>query len=200
MKYISIDLETTGLNPKTNDILEFGAVLDDLTQQKPLDELPRFHAYIRMEEYTGQPYALSMHPQILRKIATREEPYQYLVPNSLGKMFQRFLVKNGYELEKGRFVRINVAGKNFGTFDLRFLDEQTNFRDSIRISHKILDPGILYLNYGDETIPGLQECLLREGIKKEIAHTAIEDALDVIKLIRAKLGPEFKEDERNEIR
>ena len=30
MKYCSIDLETTGLNPKTSDIIEFGAVLDDL--------------------------------------------------------------------------------------------------------------------------------------------------------------------------
>ena len=55
MRYVSIDLETTGLDAINNDIIEFGAVLDDLADMKPLEELPRFHAYICKEEYRGQP-------------------------------------------------------------------------------------------------------------------------------------------------
>jgi len=197
MKYVSIDLETTGLDPENNNIVEFGAVLDDLKEQKPLEELPRFHAYICMDEYRGQPYALSMHPDIFRRIAKKEEGYNYLYPNTLGKAFLKFLTLNGYDLEvkQGREVQrtvINVGGKNFGPFDLQFLKHQTNFLSSVKIRSRILDPGILCLEPTDEVIPGLPLCLKRIGIEKEVAHTTIEDSLDVIKVIRAKLGPVFK--------
>jgi len=196
MKYISIDLETTGLDPENNNIIEFGAVLDNLKELKPLEELPRFHAYICMDEYKGQPYALSMHPDIFRRIAKREEGYNYLYPNTLGKAFLDFLTKHGYEQEvkKGKTIPrtvINVAGKNFGTFDLQFLNKQTNFSSSVKIRSRILDPGILCLEPEDEVIPGLSECLKRIGVDKEVAHTTIEDSLDVIRVIRAKLGHIF---------
>jgi hypothetical protein len=200
MRYIAIDLETTGLDPVNNNIIEFGAVLDDLREQKPLEELPRFHAYICMDEYKGQPYALSMHPTIFRRIANREEGYNYLYPNTLGKAFLDFLVKNGYPLEKkhGKEIprtTINVGGKNFGTFDLQFLNNQTNFSSSVKIRSRILDPGILCLEEKDEVIPGLLECLKRVGVEKEVSHTTIEDSLDVIQVIRAKIGHIFKHSE-----
>jgi len=198
MKYVSIDLETTGLDPENNNIIEFGAVLDDLRDQKPLEELPRFHAYICMDEYKGQPYALSMHPTIFRRIATREEGYNYLYPNTLGKAFLDFLIKHGYEQEvrKEKTIPrtvINVAGKNFGPFDLQFLNKQTNFSSSVKIRSRILDPGILCLESSDHVIPGLAQCLKRIGIEKEVAHTTIEDSLDVIEVIRAKLGKIFQQ-------
>ena len=105
MKYVSIDLETTGLDPENNDIIEFGAVIDDLRDMKPVEELPRFHAYIVKDEYKGQPYALSMHPTIFRRIATREEGYNYLYPNTLGKAFLDFLVEHGFELAEKKVKR-----------------------------------------------------------------------------------------------
>jgi len=196
MKYISIDLETVGLDPENNDIIEFGAVLDDLNEPKPLKELPKFHAYICKNEYRGQPYALSMHATILRRIATREEGYTYLYPNTLGKAFLTFLLKNGYKCEekKGKKIPrtvINVGGKNFGTFDLQFLKNQTNFLSSVKIRSRILDPGILCLNKTDTVLPALSECLKRIGIDKEVAHNTIDDALDVIMIIRDRLGPIF---------
>lgn len=193
MKYVSIDLETTGLDPVNNDILEFGAVLDDLSDPKPIKDLPKFHAYICKDEYRGQPYALSMHPTILRRIAKREEGFNYLYPNSLGKVFQKFLLENGYNLEEGRLVRINVAGKNFATFDMQFIKNQTNFLNSVRISHKILDPGILCLEKGDQSVPSLGECLRRIGVNKEVAHNTIDDAIDVVLVLREKLGSTFRD-------
>lgn len=192
MKYISIDLETTGLDPEKNDIIEFGAILDDLKEQKPLEELPKFHAYICKEEYTGQPFALSMHPTIFRRIADREKGFNYLYPNTLGREFQKFLLNHGYALEKEKIVRINVGGKNFASFDLQFLKNKTNFLSSVRISHKILDPGVLCLNESDENVPGLEQCLKRIGIDKEVSHNTLDDALDVVKVLRAKLGHIFK--------
>ena len=69
MYYLSIDIETTGLNPQTCDIIEFAAILDDLSNPQPVDSLPYFHAYIKQECFNGEPYALSMHSKTFEKIA-----------------------------------------------------------------------------------------------------------------------------------
>jgi len=190
MKYISIDLETTGLKRYgDNQILEFGAILDDLENQLPVDELPRFHTYIYHHQIIGESYALSMHSDILRKISEREPPYTYLSPDKLGISFKKFLLKNGYEAEHDKIV-INAAGKNFASFDLTFLERTTDWTKHIKTRQRILDPAILYYKKGDDALLCTLPCLQRAGFtnKKVICHTAIEDAIDIIKLIRHKLG------------
>ena len=190
MKYVSIDLEMTGLNPDTCDILEMGAVLDDLENPLPLEELPRFHCYfLPMNEgntFKGEPYALQMHPKIFLRIHRREPPYTYLSPRKMGGSFKNFLLKNGYEEERGK-VYINAAGKNFANCDLNFLNKQTDLDRHVYIRHTILDPGPMFVEKTDETIPGLSQCLARAGFEGNVAHTAVEDALDVVKVIRYKM-------------
>lgn len=192
MIYASIDIETTGLDPKKHDIVEFGALLEDTSKNIEISKLPKFHAYILPpvgDEYVGSPYALSMHPKIFRKIAERIEGYSYLHPNKLGFAFKTFLLNNGYTSNRDK-ITINVAGKNFAAFDYQFLLEKTDFDKHIKIRHRIIDPAILYLKDGDEALPGTSECLIRMqdemGITREydIAHEAIDDAIDVIKLLR----------------
>ena len=186
MKYVSIDIETTGLNSKNCDIVEFGAVLDDLDTRQPLNKLPVFHAYFTRDSYVGEPYALSMHKEIFYRIAKKVPGYRYLEPYSFGAVFKQFLIDNGYECT-GDKVTINAAGKNFGAFDLPFLNNQSNYDEHIRTRHRILDPGILYYKRGDDKLPDTFTCLKRASIDGEVMHTAVEDAFDVIKLIRAKL-------------
>lgn len=196
MKYVSIDIETTGLDRKTCDILEFGAVLDDLRNPKPIDQLPTFHCYFLPptgETFTGNPFALSMHPTIFLRIANREKPYDYLSPNKLGFVFKKFLVRHGYLIEKDR-VTINVAGKNFGSFDLPFIDEKTDLLKHVGIRHRIIDPTSLYYRDGDESLPGTEECKRRynelsgETLPLKVSHTAIEDAKEIVPLVRYALG------------
>jgi hypothetical protein len=188
MRYISIDIETLGLDYKWSDIIEFGAVLDDLSNPKPLEELPRFHTFIYKEKYKGEPYAMSMHSDILKKIAKKDENFYYTYPTKLGSNFKKFLLKNGYEEKlSSKKVSINVAGKNFMGFDNNFLINQTDFDSHIQIRSRVLDPAILYYAKNDETLPSLGLCLERADLQKEVAHTSIEDALDVIKLIRKKM-------------
>ena len=86
-----------------------------------------------------------------------------------------------------------IGGKNFASFDLQFLKHQTNFLNSVRMSHKVLDPGVLCLEPEDESVPSLDTCLKRVGIEKEVAHNTIDDALDVVVVLRAKLGHIFKQ-------
>jgi len=54
MKYVSIDIEATGLDHTYCQMIEFGAVLDDLRHQRPLDELPQFHCYVLRDKYVGE--------------------------------------------------------------------------------------------------------------------------------------------------
>ena len=44
LPYVSIDIETTGLDPETCQTLEIGAVFDNWTL--PIRELPTFHCYV----------------------------------------------------------------------------------------------------------------------------------------------------------
>lgn len=182
MKYVSIDLETLGLNPQTCDTIEFGAVIDDLKVQAPLEELPRFHCYIEKENYHGEPFAMAMHSKILKRIAIREEGWNYLPPDHLGCVFLDFLSEHGLGSDK-----ITVAGKNFAAFDWNFLKEVPSFFNNVSFHHRVFDIGPLYFDpMHDDTIPNLKTCMERAGIEGEVQHTAVEDCIDVIKCIRSK--------------
>ena len=153
MRYISVDIECTGLDPLTCDIIEFGAVLEDSDKSVPVLDLPTFHCYLVKDSYVGEPYALSMHPTIFRRIAERHleenrSKYSYLNASSLGNAFKKFLANNGYTIERDKAL-ITAAGKNFSSFDLQFLKHKSDFLKHIDVRSGVLDPGILYLE-GDE--------------------------------------------------
>ena len=186
MKYISIDLETTGLDPKNNQILEFGAVIEDTNNLLPLDELPTFQIYVdNGNEIVGNPFALQMNHAILKRIATYEEGYTYTDPEHLGFHFASFLRGNGFLPEDNGKIKIQVAGKNFGAFDLQFLNNCEAFNDIVQISHRIIDPAMFYTRWHeDESIPNLTICKERAGVDGEVTHNAVEDATDVIEVLR----------------
>ena len=190
MKIVSIDLETTGCDYQTCDIIEFGAVLDDLSlaHPPPLHALPSFHCYCPKDFYAGEPFALSMHSSIFRRIAERgleenRNKFHYISSEKLGNAFKQFLLKNGHTTEHDKVV-INAAGKNFAAFDLPFLKFRSDFLKHIDIRSRILDPGILFVRNSDESVPGMGECKRRAGLDDTVAHNAIDDALDVVALLR----------------
>lgn len=186
MKYASIDIETCGLN-ETDSIIELGIVLDDLTVQKPPEQLPRFHCYILPPygQYCGHPAALAMHPEIFKRISKREEGYLYLMPSEVGQFVGKFLIENGFN------GTINVAGKNFAGFDKRFLEEQTTFFECVKTRHRVIDVATHFVDASDTCLPDLKTCLKRAGVIKEVAHDAIGDALDIVSLVRYTIGGMF---------
>ena len=183
---VSIDIETGGIEDNV-DILEFAAVLDDLSNPRQIEDLPFFQTYFIKDNYIGEPTALAMHPKIFKRIATREKGYNYMSATKLGNVFKQFLIKNGYNSERDT-VTINAAGKNFAAFDLRFLKSKTDLLKHVNIRSRILDPGILFLNKDDNSIPGMAECKKRCGLNEFISHEAKDDAIDVIMLLREKLS------------
>jgi len=169
MKYLSIDIETTGLDPERHQILQIGAVYDDLENPKPESQLDTFTGIVKWNEYVGQPVALKMNAELLG------HPDGVWIAD-LGHHFRKWMVG----LDSGK---VTVAGKNFATFDLPFI--QRAFPGvSYWFHRRILDVGTMYAVIGDKELPNLSECCLRAGLEEEVTHDALEDALMVVRLVR----------------
>ena len=176
--YVSIDTETTGLEPQWCQILEFGAVLENW--HDPVDQLPYFHRYLKYTKVTGNPYALALNAEILRKIAAAAPETPLCEPEELGDLFANWLVDHKLDPKK-----ITAAGKNFASFDLQFLYQLPQFKERIRFKHRSIDPAVLYWRPDvDEALPDTATCLKRAELDSRVAHTAIADARAVIQLIR----------------
>lgn len=188
MRYISIDIETLGLDPLSHSTIQFGAVIEDTKNILPLNELPRFECLISHRDYHGTPFAMAMHHELFKELAQGKLSTKLIVEHSkVAEEFAKFLKDNSVE-KNGGCYKINVAGKNFATFDKLFLEQLPDWKKHIQITQRILDPAILFWDpLTDETLPNLEECKRRAGLSTtKVAHTAVEDALDVIELLRTK--------------
>ena len=199
MRFLSIDLETTGLEPETCQIIEVGVVLEDTKNILPIDQLPVYHAYVLPKDgnLSGNIFALNMNAGIIEKLKNWREladQHNFVYVEDLAEDFLFWLREHGFvnkQKDDGTHYSdtLNIAGKNFSGFDQKFLDLIPGFNDMIRIRHRVLDPAPLYFDpLKDDTMPNLSECKRRAGIKGEVTHLAIDDAKDVIMLIRKHFG------------
>lgn len=220
MKYLSIDIETSGLDSENNQILSIGAILEDTEKKLPLDMIPKFHVAILHEQITGSPFAINMNKDLIDSIShymaaeDQDEKndlvhmtgMQFLRQDEVVQAFFEFLAENGmveYDLNKhvqmknGKLVpmltskmkpvSINVAGKNFGTFDKLFLERLPRWKQAIRIRQRIIDPSVIFVDWkSDDSMPSLDKCKQRAKIDGAVTHNALEDAWDVILLLRTQ--------------
>jgi oligoribonuclease len=200
MKYISLDIETTGFDPIENDILEIGIYLEDTSLCLDREKLPCFHCYIWKEIYRGNAYALAMNAHIITKIlelkrACPEGTYRLLAPSDVISHIANWLYKNRKLFPSvkmsdtfpwGEFPKLVVAGKNVAGFDLPFIRELPRSH-YLSFYHRTIDPAMLYFDPKiDEIPPDLSTCKKRAGFETYVSHNALDDAWDVIRLIRHK--------------
>jgi hypothetical protein len=82
---------------------------------------------------------------------------------------------------------LTVAGKNFGTFDKLFLEKLPRWNQVFKIRQRIIDPTILFTDWeNDEALPNLTTCKERAKTGGAVTHDAIQDAWDVIELMRTQ--------------
>lgn len=198
MKYVSIDIETTGLDPETCQVLQIGAVIEDTENVKPLNELPTFNCIVEHQEYKGSPYALWLNSNLLKTLGgmermDRDERLEYRKANNIipagtvSASFSIWLASNGFARSSQGAVKIDVAGKNFASFDKNFLVKLPNWTSHVQMRQRILDPAILFMDWKtDKSLPNLGECLNRAGYSSEVSHDALDDAMDVVRVIRWK--------------
>jgi hypothetical protein len=165
-----------------------------------------------MYEYQGWwfPDAESHFPKMLKKSVDKGGPaeYQYQVRNKSLTYVTQF--RTGLDIGANvglwsrslvtKFERVfafepvpmfreclqkNVAGKNFGTFDKLFLQELPWWQKLIRTRQRVLDPAILMVDWkNDKSLPNLTTCKERADIQGIVTHNALEDAWDVIEVLR----------------
>jgi oligoribonuclease len=183
MKYVSIDIETTGLNPETCQVIEFAAVIEDTNQPDvPVEGLPNFNCLVYHDQIKGEHYAIH---QNANKILASVYEGNTLSNEEVSLAFRSFLQKNFFPKEAGLPIKFFAAGKNFGAFDLQFLKRLPNWNDWLKPASRILDPTMLFFNpESDEQLPSLSDCKYRAGLDPEVKHDALEDARDVIRVIR----------------
>lgn len=180
-QYLSFDIETTHLDPKKGHILEMGFVVEDWTSK--LEDLPRLRILMPLdpEDIKGSLFALVLNSQILEKIKNQESDYCANF-NIVNEIINKFLI------EHFGFDKITAAGKNLAGFDMPWCKEH-GLTFVNRIKHRVLDPGPMFLvDFGH--VPNLKEIKELLGDVDEVAHTAVEDALDVVRAIRYKTGME----------
>lgn len=200
MKFISVDIETTGLDHDVCQILQVGAVIEDTVNLKPLEELPRFSCIVEHQLYQGQPFALNMNNWIIAILASletaRKEDREKIRKDNhimgeglVAKSLWVWLTANGIYPNQGsrtEQITINVAGKNFASFDKKFLEKLPSWSNYIQFAQRIIDPAEFFTHWKeDERLPNLNECLRRANLTGEVTHDAVQDAIDVIRVIRA---------------
>jgi hypothetical protein len=224
MIYVSIDIETSGLDHETHKVLSIGAIIEDTEKKLPFDECPKFNAIVLQNEIVGSPRALTMNQHIISlmglyleankedrgKLIMMEDAqsygYKFYEKEDVIKEFYCFLDKNGLghgltnsggygEIVDGvhrpminggtKPITLNVAGKNFGTFDKLFLQELPWWQKLIRTRQRVLDPAILMVDWKNDTsLPNLTQCKERAGVSGFVTHNALDDAWDVIEVLR----------------
>ncbi len=192
MKYISIDIETTGLDPDKHQVIEFAAILEDTNSSLPVDKLPFYYKTVRnaTDTYTIDPAVVKMHLSLFNILDqlryNLESDTEWVWEFGLATSFREWLDQQGFEGKK-----IVIAGKNFGWFDARFLRRQKNW-EIIQHHQRFLDPVLGFIDdEKDDVPPDMATCKERAGLSPEVAHTAYEDAKDVIRLLRFYFGQEI---------
>lgn len=193
MKFLSIDIETTGLDPHNNQILEFGAVAID-TSCGNAAYVDEFRAVFIHRYLSGNPIALTMNKDLIGEInhVLKQKDFEYESYNNVKGT--NIYARDAEEFQKyfdewlehiGFTERLTLAGKNLASFDLKFI-EAAGIK--IKYRHRMIDPAILYVDWEkDETLPDLQQCLDRAGMVKSVQHTSIADAMDVAELVLKKI-------------
>lgn len=226
MKYVSIDIETTGIDNETTQTLSIGLVVEDTENVLPIEDLPKLEIGIIRDRLEGEIFALNMNRDLISDIlrykmarsfeeqeaVCKETGREYMREEDAAKRIFHFLWDNQaldgeVSFDANHMVEVvhrdgvaktypsitskmkpfyfNAAGKNFGSFDQKFLERLPRWKQIFRIRNRILDPAILYVDWkGDESLPGLSKCKERAGLNSHVTHNAIDDALDVVVLLR----------------
>lgn len=184
MKYISLDLETSSLQPSPDHILQVSMVVEDTEQPEvPVEDLPHFTCFVNHADIKGQAYALGMNGWILDIISGRKENTTDYPIYAADERHRDYWIDHALEFLDHHFstAKITVAGKNVAGFDIPFLTKEL----SRHFRHRVLDPGPLFVDWAkDESVPDFKTCKERAGMSGEVVHCAREDAMEVITMLR----------------
>jgi hypothetical protein len=210
MKYVSIDLETTCIDPKCpENILQIAMVVEDTTVKAELKDLPSFCSIVIPESssISGSLTALSMNAWLLIAIEMYKkndahEVAKYFLslgvpPQTVERALDARFYNHCYGQDKiwkraNEFLdehfgvnskNIIIAGKNVAGFDIPFLHK--DFKR--RFAHRVIDPASVFIDWSQKTPPSSAD-LQKRFNTDPVSHDAYGDAIDVIAWLRPTTG------------
>jgi oligoribonuclease len=183
-KFLAIDIETTGLNEEKCQVLEVGVVVGDYSDT-PVVELPCKRWRLAYDYIIGEPFALKMNAKLIEDMCTQPIEVDGLRTNYSWNPASVIESLAGF-MDEHKLEKASLAGKNVGSFDLRFLRRMPSWA-MVRHHHRILDPGMLWKRRGEVLTSDTVECIKRAGLEWDTKklHSAIWDCRLVIELLRA---------------
>ena len=194
MKYASIDIETTGLNEQTCQILSVGVVIEDTKNILPFDKIPKLHLVLVDNSIQGELFAIDLNKDLISLI----KDYSFgdfdrkLILSDIHDIVfthKDFVVDHIIDFLSENNVegKLTVAGKNYVGFDKKFLEKLPGW-DKLNIHRRVIDPATSFVDWENDTeLPDLSLCKYRAGMDNTVVkHTAIEDAFDVIEILRTQ--------------
>lgn len=181
MKLLSVDIETTGLNPNTCSVLEVGAVLfdpDPVVGDGPTPRWQTFEKLIAHSTFTGEGYALQLNRDIIAEICGVDKTHREILRAAqVGPALSEWLNDNGVTPDN----KATIVGKNYDAFDRQFLNRLPGWNEFVGpyVERRALDVGSLYFRPGDGKVVGLEACLRTIGVDTSVSHRALDDALQV---------------------
>lgn len=179
MRLVSIDIETTGLDPDRCSVLEIGAVDFDPQAQIKSDagRWQFFDLLIKHSFVQGELYALQMNQEILAELAGVKRSTKRIVSAATAViLFASWLKDQGYSEEN----KATLCGKNVGSFDLQFLRRLPGWRIKVDplLNHRMLDVGSVFFDPGSG-VPSLAKCASKVNHTPTREHRALDDACTV---------------------
>ena len=155
----------------------------------PVVELPKLEFYLNHDLMIGQPFALHMNRDIIKRIADKAEGWEYIRPECAFGKLESFIIQNFNPPNASGVSKVVLAGKNAANFDLRFLRKLPGWNDRI-FRHRLVDPTVYYWHSQTDIVPPeTKTCCERAGIEVGNQHNAVNDCRVVIELIRR--GPQY---------
>lgn len=128
MKYVSIDIETTGLDRENCQILSIGAIIEDTNNPLSFEGSPKFHVAIKRPSITGDLYAINLNKDLIEAIVQYQTAQDQDEKNDLVQMtgmwfmnedevvqeFYQWLIANGMDHKQmldGPFTNHPLYGK-----------------------------------------------------------------------------------------
>jgi oligoribonuclease (3'-5' exoribonuclease) len=163
MRLVAFDIETTGLDPQKDQILQMAAVVFDPVNQISLGE---FDTLVCHSRYEGDAFALQMNAGILKRLAKGEGHS----PSYAYHRLHSFLTDH-------QALKSHAVGFNVGKFDLAFLRRIHIGPDTFH--HRTIELGSLLSQDG---LPVSSKEATVNCLGREVTHDALQDCRDAAEL------------------
>lgn len=203
--YLSLDIETTGLDTEKSHVLQIGWVIDD--GFSPRDQLKRGSVIIKESEIKyGEFFALGMNGWLFQEMSKKNPKYPV---KTLGLAFSDLLdaIEQTSELaeafdkaegESKPSSKIQLAGKNVSNFDWPIIcNNASRLFGTVDgpnhlkrlVDHRFIDVGAVFFEVFGKN-PGFDKINKLIGWK-DINHDALDDAVNVVVALRYRMGMNF---------